>query len=131
MSFSKPQVGFSSNFASLSSVMKHNSSVLFYLKQKKSIKVQIFRLSSARIKIHQILYVNFETTSQLLFKFCIILHSSVNFKLIHFLLWIKESHQSPNFKTFECSGKNLPNSSYHFPNHKSVFLQILHHSSVS
>ena len=58
-------------------------------------------------------------------------NSSVNFKLIHFLLWMKGSHQSPNFETFECSGKNLPNSSCHFPNRKSVFLQILHHSSVS
>ena len=58
-------------------------------------------------------------------------NSPVNFKLIHFLLWIKGSHQSPNFETFECFGKNLPNSSCHFPNHKSVFLQILHDSSVS
>ena len=55
----------------------------------------------------------------------------VNFNLIHFLLWIKRSHQSPYFETFECSGENLPNFSCHFPNCKSVFLQILHHSSVS
>ena len=54
---------------------------------------------------------------------------SLNFKLIHFLLWMKGSNESPNFWTFECSGKNLPNSSCHFPNNKSVFLQILHHSS--
>ena len=58
-------------------------------------------------------------------------NSSVNFKHIHFLLWIKRSHQSPDFDTFECSGENLPNSSYHFPNHKSVFLQILHDTSLS
>ena len=57
--------------------------------------------------------------------------SSVNFKLIHFLLWTKGSHQSPNFQAFVCSGKNLPNSSCHFPNQKLFFLQILHHSSVS
>ena len=56
---------------------------------------------------------------------------SVNFKLIHFLLWIKGSHQSPSFETFKCSGENLPNFSCHFPNYKSVFLQILYHSSVS
>ena len=54
---------------------------------------------------------------------------SANFKLIHFLLWTKESHQSPNFDIFKCSGENLPNSSCHFSNHKSVFLQILHHST--
>ena len=57
--------------------------------------------------------------------------SFVNFKVIHFLLWAKGSHQSSNFDTFKCSGKNLPNSSFHFPSSKSVFLQILHHSSVS
>ena len=58
-------------------------------------------------------------------------NSSVNFKLIHFLLWSKGSHQSSNFDTFECSGENLPNSSCHFPSNKSVFLQILYPSSVS
>ena len=56
---------------------------------------------------------------------------SVNFNLIHFLLWIKGSHQSLNCETFECSGENLPNCSGHFPNHKSIFLQIVHHPSVS
>ena len=54
--------------------------------------------------------------------------SLVNFKLIHFLLWIKRSHQSPNFQAFKCPGKNLPNFLCHFPYHKLVFLQILHHS---
>ena len=58
-------------------------------------------------------------------------NSSVNFKVIHFLLWAKGSHQSSNFDTFECSGENLPNSSCHFPSNKSVFLQILHYSSMS
>ena len=57
-------------------------------------------------------------------------NSSVNFTLIHFLLWIKGSHQSPDFETFECSGENLPNSSSLFPNHKSSFLQIFHHFSL-
>ena len=58
-------------------------------------------------------------------------NSSVNFKLIHFLLWIKGSHQSSNFETFKCSGENLLYSSCHFSNHKSVFLHIFYHSSVS
>ena len=58
-------------------------------------------------------------------------NSSVNFKLRHFLLWTKGSHQCPNFDTFKWSSENLPNSPCHFPNHKSVFLQTLHHSSVS
>ena len=58
-------------------------------------------------------------------------NSLVNSKLIYFLLWIKGFHQSHNFETFECCRENLPNCSCHFPNHKSVFLQILQDSSVS
>ena len=50
---------------------------------------------------------------------------------MYFLLWTKGSHESSNFDTFKCSGKNLPNSSCHFPDHKSVFLRILHDSLVS
>ena len=55
----------------------------------------------------------------------------VSCKLIYFLLWIKGSLQSPNFETFKCSGEHLPNSSCHFLNHRLVFIQILHLSSVS
>ena len=54
-------------------------------------------------------------------------NSSANFKLIHFLLWIKGANQ---VKPIECSGETSK-SSCHFPNHKSVFLRILYHSSVS
>ena len=57
-------------------------------------------------------------------------NSPVNFKVIPFLLWTKGYHQSPNFDTFKCSGKNLPNFSSLFSNHKSVFLQNFHNSSV-
>ena len=56
-------------------------------------------------------------------------NSSVNFTLIHFLLWTKRYYESLNFETFKGSGENLPNSPCHFPNHKSYFLPILHHSS--
>ena len=63
------------------------------------------------------------SSSNLASFFTVMIHnSSVSFMLIHFLLWIKRSNQSSNFETFECSGKNLPNFSCHFPNHKSVFL---------
>ena len=41
--------------------------------QKQPIKVQIFRLSSARVRIHQIPHFIFEATSQFFFKFCITL----------------------------------------------------------
>ena len=55
----------------------------------------------------------------------------VNFKLIHFLLWIKGPNKNPNFETLGCSGKNLPDSWRHFANHQSLFIQILHYSLVS
>ena len=50
---------------------------------------------------------------------------------MHFLLWTKRFHENTDFDIFKCSDENLPNSSCHFPNHKSVFLQIWHDSSVS
>ena len=58
-------------------------------------------------------------------------NSCENFKVIRFLLWTERSHQSPNFDTFKCSGENVPNFSCDSSNHKSVFLQNLHNSSVS
>ena len=58
-------------------------------------------------------------------------NSSVNFKFVHFLLRIKGSIQSPNFETFKWFGENLRYCSCYFPNHKSVFLQVLHHFSLS
>ena len=41
--------------------------------QNELIKVQIFRLATARMKINQIPHVIFQSTSQFLLKFCIIL----------------------------------------------------------
>ena len=58
-------------------------------------------------------------------------NSSVNFKLIHFLLWTKGSHENTNFDISNCSDENLLNSLCHLPNHESVFLQLLHGSLVS
>ena len=57
MLFLKPRASFSSNFASLFSVMRNNASVLFHenlyiLSAKGTHQVQIFRLSTARIKIN-------------------------------------------------------------------------------
>ena len=47
------------------------------------------------------------------------------------MLYILWSKAAQTFEVFECSDENLPKSSYHFPNCKEVFLQILHYSSVS
>ena len=69
-----------------------------------------------------ILKRQFNSSSIFVSFFIVMTHNSyVSFKRIHFLLWIKGSHQSSNSDTCECSGENLPNSSSHFPNHKSVF----------
>ena len=67
-----------------------------------SLKWKFLRLPSARVKIRQIPHINFGTTCQLLFLILMTQNSSVTFKLIHFLLWIKGFHQNPNFETFEC-----------------------------
>ena len=64
--------------------------------------------------------------------FIVMTHDSpVNLKLVYLLFWTKESYQSSNFDTFECTGENLQNSSCRFPSKKSVFLQIFHHSSMT
>ena len=74
VSFLEPRVSFSSNFASLFSVITLLyffiwSFICFW--QKEPIKVQIFRLSTARVKIRQIPYVILQATSQFSFKCCI------------------------------------------------------------
>ena len=73
VSFFKPQVSFSSNFASFFSTMTHNSSIQFgsniiHFRQKQNIKVLIFRLATARIKIQQIRHVIFGAKTQFFFK---------------------------------------------------------------
>ena len=109
---------------------------LYTLVKRSPLRYKFVKLSSTRFKICQIgvsiLKPQVTSSSNLASFFIVMIHnSSVNFKLMHFLLWIKGSHQSPNFETFKGSGKNLPHSSSHFPNHKSVFLQILYHFSLS
>ena len=105
MSFLKPQVSFPSNFTStLFSAIKHNPSVLFYLKQyiqgtNQNVNFLFWLLESIFIKLLvSILKRNFTS-----FLAVMTHNSSVKFKLINFLLWIKGYYQSPNFVTLECS----------------------------
>ena len=80
MSFLKAQVSFPSNIVSVFSAIKHNSPIsflpqtLYTLFKRSPLKCKFFRFSSARAKLPQIPYVNFELTSQFLFRFSIILH---------------------------------------------------------
>ena len=91
--------------------------------------MKISETLSVWVKIYQI-QVN--SSSNIASFLTVMTHnSSVDFKLLLFLLWIKGSHQYPNFETFNCSGENLTYSSCHFANHKSVFRQILHHPLLS
>ena len=78
-----------------------------------------------------VLEENVNSSSNFALFFIAITHnSSVNFKVITFLLWTRGSHQSSNFDTFKCSGEKFPNSHVFFSNHSSVFLQNLHNFSV-
>ena len=80
MSFLKGQVSFPSNVVPVFSAIKDNSSILFLaqtlytLFKRSPLKCKFLRFSSAWDKLRQILYVNFELTSQFLFKFNITLH---------------------------------------------------------
>ena len=129
MSFWKIHVSFPSSFASIFSVMKHNSlnffsSNIIYFFQKEPFKMQMFQSKFVKF-LMSILKRQVNSSSNFAFYFIVVTYNtSGNFKLIHFLFWMKTSHQSPNVKTFECSGENLPYSPCHFPNYKSFFLQI-------
>ena len=92
-------------------------------RQKEPIKVQSFRLSTARMKINKIPYVIFQSTSQFSFKFYITFqyHDTKFFwnflaELLHFEH--KKPHQSINFETFACFNESSPNSSCQFWNNK-------------
>ena len=53
---------------------------------------------------------HFSSSSIFVSFFIVMTHnSSLNFKVINFILWPKGSHQSSNFDIFECSCENLPN----------------------
>ena len=121
--------------------MKDNSSALLwlsniYFRHKEPIKTNVldFRVLGSKFVKFLMSILKRQVSYSLIFVSFFIgitRNSSVNCKVIHFLLWTKVSHQSSNFDTCESSGENLPNSSSHFPSNKSVFLQILHHSSMS
>ena len=112
------------------------SSNILYFGQKQPIKVQIFEIFECSREnlpyslchfpnhyplFYQILHdfsVSWELNSPYFFRS----------KVIYFAR--KGPIKVQILETFECSDQNSPNSC-HFWNNKSVFLQILHHSSVS
>ena len=114
MSFQKVQASFPSNFASICSAIKNNSSVLFLaqtlytLVKSSPLKCKFFRFSSARVKIIKFFLsiLNRQVKFSSIFaSFSIFMthNSSVNCKLIHFLFLIKGPNKSPTFQTFKCA----------------------------
>ena len=89
-------------------------------------------LGSKFVKFMTVLKLQVSSSWLFVSLFIVMTHNStVNLKLIHFLLLTKRSYQSSNFHTCKCSGENLQNSSCHFPSATSQIIKILHHSSVS
>ena len=143
VSFLEAQVSFPSNFASIFSAIKHNSSILFLaqtlytLFKRSPLKCKFLRFSSAWVKIRQIPHVIFESTSQFSFKCCIniychqakLLYTFFSSNIIYFVQKMPIKVQI--FEIFECSCQNSSNSSCQFWTDKSIPLQILYHSSLS
>ena len=114
----KRQVDSSPNFVSLFSFVKDNSCVLFLaqtvytLLKRSPLKWKFLRLSSAQVKICQIPYANFETTSRFLSKFCIPLQFHERLFLCTFFssnniyFAQKELIKINLFETFKCSDQN-------------------------
>ena len=115
----------------------------YTLFKRSPLKYKFLRFFSARVKIVKFLMsiLNGQYNSSSNFASILIVmrqNSLVNFKVIHFLLWIKGSHQSPKFLGFQrCSGKNLLNSSFIFESTiqfsfkcSSIFSAIKHNSSI-
>ena len=124
MLFSKRQDSFSSNFASLSSVMKELlctflDQTLHTFHGRNKSKCKFLRLLSARIKIHQILVI-FKTTNQFSFNFFYQSWVPSNITSLYFLSWSiiyfgqKQPIKVQIFEIFECLGQNLLNSSCQF-----------------
>ena len=112
------------------------SSNIFYLVKKGPLKSKFLRHLGAQVKIGQIPQSILKQQVNSSPKFAsywnvLTYNSSVNFKLMDFLAWIKVTHKSPNFETLKCSSESVPYSSCHFRNHNPVFFQTFYHSSVS
>ena len=119
MSFLKPRATFSSNFASLTAVMRDNTSVLFHLKlymlsTKRTHQVQIFSQLLA-LKLTKFLVI-FQATSQFSLKLRFGQKEPIKVQIFKFLNALMKVHP-------------IPHASFETP--ISRFIQILHHCSVS
>ena len=126
MPFLDLRASFSSNFASLLSVLRYNSSVLFHLKlylyglgKRRPSQCIFFDFRLLAPKVTKFLTpffrpqvsfpLNFESP------FSVITHNSYEiFKLKHFMLWTQRAYQSTIFQIFGYSNERSHNSSVHF-----------------
>ena len=132
MSILKWQVNSSSICVAIFIVITHNSSVDFnfihFLLWTKG-SHETFECSGENLPVFSCYFPNRKSVLVQTLH-----HSSVSWKIIH-LYFFKyfaqyESIKVEIFETLACSGQNAPKSC-HFWNNKSIFLQILHRSSVS
>ena len=100
--------------------------------------MQIFRLSTARMKINRIPYVIVQATSQFSFKFCIILQChdtqflwNVLTEILQYMLWTKRTHQCTIFQTLSALMKVHPIPYAIFQTTRLGSIQILNQCSVS
>ena len=106
------------------------SSNIIYFWQTQPFKVNIFRLSTTRVKIHHIPHVIFQTKSQFFSKFGSLFNvirdnSSALFQMKLYMLLTKVAHQSASFQQIHhCSHKDLLNSSCHSWNQESVSFKL-------
>ena len=108
-----------SNFVSLFSVTKDNSSVFFlsqtlYSGQKEPIEVKFSDFWVFGWKFTKVLlaYLKLQVSFSLNFPslFSVMRdNSSLLFKLKLYMIWAKGAHQSARFQTFDCSHKASPN----------------------
>ena len=135
MSFLKAQVSFPSNVVSVFNTIKHNSPILFLaqtlytLFKRSPLKCKFLRFSSTQVKISQIAHVNFELTSQFLFKFCIILHcNDTKVPSCIFNFRQKDAIKVSIWRLLRALVKICQIPYVSFWKHKPVFLQTLYQS---
>ena len=87
--------------------------IIYILFTRSQLKIffRLFECSGQILWLRFMLLLKRQVSSSLIFiSFFIVMphNSTLNLKLIHFLLRTKGSYQSSNFNTFEYSGENLP-----------------------
>ena len=142
MSFLEPTVSFSSNFASLFSVMRYNSSVLFHL----NLYINLYKRGPSKCKFPDSWLLAWKVTKFLTSfflprvsfplkfpsSFIVMTHNFYEiFYLKHYILLTGRAHHGTNFQTVSVLIKVRPIPYVIFETTTSGFIQTLHHCLVS